>query len=160
MVLEIANTVNYVQQVRAQNPQRFSRPLQIFTSRIVGTPTPISGKTATVGGASAPVAWKYDWEEVSFNAANTYEITLGYRRTRTLAGSSGWAYNGCEGPQSIATSSYATLGPGITTANIPAGMNFQPICENTIVLMYALERNNGEPFFFFSCPNAIDGTCA
>jgi len=28
-----------------------------------------------------------------------------------------------------------------------------------VVLMYALSRDNGEPLFFFSVPNAVDGTC-
>ena len=37
---------------------------------------------------------------------------------------------------------------------------FKEIATNTVVLMYALSRDNGEPLFFFSVPNAVTGPCA
>jgi hypothetical protein len=119
----------------------------------------VAGKTAVYGGdpLARPVAWTYDWEEVSLNTGGTYETAKAYRRTSTLAGTKGKAFNGCEGVQMIGATT--TLGPGITTANIPSGFTFKQIATNTVVLMYALSRDNGEPCFFFSVPNAVDGTC-
>jgi hypothetical protein len=154
----IADAVNKVNDAAPQPNTVTSSGPTIFLARITGS-TAVSGKTATVGGsASQPVAWTYDWEEVSVNTSDAYETAKSYRRTSTLAGAKGKAFNGCEGPQMIGATT--TLGPGITTANIPAGFSFKAIATNTIVLMYALSRDNGEPLFFFSAPNAVDGTCS
>ena len=158
MIKVIADTVNSASERQdTAAPAQRSAPM-IFLARITGS-TPVSGKTATVGGSASPqaVAWTYSWEEVSVNTSDAYETTKGYRRTSTLAGTKGKAFNGCEGPQMIGTT--AVLGPGITTANIPSGFTFKAIATNTVVLMYALSRDNGEPLFFFSVPNAVDGTC-
>lgn len=158
MVRTIADAVN------AYNDERTSLPAQrvkiptFFLARITGN-TAISGKTATVGGvAGTQVAWTYDWEEVSMNTSGTYQTAKDYRRKSSLvSGTLGKAYNGAEGPQTITATT--TLGPGITTANIPAGYTIKAIANDTVVLMYALSRDNGEPLFFFCCPNAIDGIC-
>lgn len=157
MIRQIADTVNAMNE-RQETPAANARVAPtVFLARITGS-TPVSGKTATVGGIAAqPVAWTYDWEEVSVNTGGTYETAKTYRRTSTLAGTKGKAFNGCEGVQMIGTT--ATLGPGITTSNIPNGFTFKEIATNTVVLMYALSRDNGEPLFFFSVPNAVDGTC-
>jgi len=159
MIKVIADAVNSASEKQDTTaPAQRSAPM-IFLARITGS-TPVSGKTATVGGSATPqpVAWTYDWEEVSVNTGGTYETAKNYRRTSTLAGTKGRAFNGCEGVQMIGTT--ATLGPGITTAYIPNGFSFKPIATNTVVLMYALSRDNGEPLFFFSAPNAVDGTCS
>jgi hypothetical protein len=131
----------------------------LIVARITGS-TAISGKTATVGGvANTPVAWRYDWEEAFVDGSDAYQTAKDYRRKSSLtSGTLGRAFNGCEGPQIIGATT--TLGPGITTANIPAGYLIKPIANNTVVLMYALSRDNGQPLFFFCCPNAIDGACA
>lgn len=154
----IADAVNKVNDAAPQPNSGASSGPTVFLARITGS-TPVSGKTATVGGSASPqaVAWTYSWEEVSVNTSDAYETTKGYRRTSTLAGTKGKAFNGCEGPQMIGTT--AVLGPGITTTNIPNTFTFKPIATNTVVLMYALSRDNGEPLFFFSVPNAVDGTC-
>lgn len=158
-VRAIADAVNKVNDAAPQPNSGSASGPTIFLARITGS-TPVSGKTATVGGSATPqpVAWTYDWEEVSVNTGGTYETAKNYRRTSTLAGTKGKAFNGCEGVQMIGTT--ATLGPGITTAYIPNGFSFKPIATNTVVLMYALSRDNGEPLFFFSAPNAVDGTCS
>jgi hypothetical protein len=158
MIKVIADTVNALgERQETTAPTQRSVPM-VFLARITGA-TPVAGKTATVGGSATPqaVAWTYDWEEVSVNTSDTYETAKAYRRTSTLAGAKGKAFNGCEGVQMIGTT--AALGPGITTANIPAAFTFKAIANNTVVLMYALSRDNGEPLFFFSTPNAVDGTC-
>ena len=154
----IADAVNKVNDAAPQPNSGASSGPTVFLARITGS-TPVSGKTATVGGSASPqpVAWTYDWEEVSVNTSDAYETNKGYRRTSTLAGTKGKAFNGCEGPQMIGATT--TLGPGITTTNIPNTFTFKPIATNTVVLMYALSRDNGEPLFFFSVPNAVDGTC-
>jgi hypothetical protein len=158
MIKVIADAVNSASERQDTTaPAQRSAPM-IFLARITGS-TPVSGKTAVYGGdpSARPVAWTYDWEEVSLNTGGTYETAKAYRRTSTLAGTKGKAFNGCEGVQMIGATT--TLGPGITTANIPNGFTFKEIATNTVVLMYALSRDNGEPCFFFSVPNAVDGTC-
>lgn len=159
MIKVIADTVNSaIEKQDTTAPAQRSAPM-IFLARITGS-TPVSGKTAVYGGSASarPVAWTYDWEEVSLNTSDAYETAKSYRRTSTLAGAKGKAFNGCEGVQMIGTT--ATLGPGITTSNIPNGFTFKEIATNTVVLMYALSRDNGEPLFFFSVPNAVTGTCS
>ncbi|MCE2874551.1 MAG: hypothetical protein LW625_02770 [Planctomycetaceae bacterium] len=154
----IADAVNKVNDAAPQPNGGASTGPTVFLARITGS-TPVSGKTAVYGGnpSARPVAWTYDWEEVSLNTSDAYETAKAYRRTSTLAGTKGKAFNGCEGVQMIGATT--TLGPGITTANIPSGFTFKQIATNTVVLMYALSRDNGEPCFFFSVPNAVDGTC-
>jgi len=154
----IADAVNKVNDAAPQPNSGASSGPTVFLARITGS-TPVSGKTAVYGGdpSARPVAWTYDWEEVSLNTGGTYETTKSYRRTSTLAGTKGKAFNGCEGVQMIGATT--TLGPGISTSNIPNGFTFKEIATNTVVLMYALSRDNGEPLFFFSVPNAVDGTC-
>jgi len=130
----------------------------VFMARITGS-TAIAGKTATIGGTAAqPVAFEYDWEEVSVSTTGTYNTSDTYRRKSSLIATKGKAINGCEGPQMIGGTT--TLGPGITTANIPAGFSFKAIANNTVVMMYATARATGENLFFFSVPNAVDGACA
>ena len=155
----IADAVNKVNDAAPQTNSGASTGPTVFLARITGS-TPVSGKTAVYGGSPSarPVAWTYDWEEVSVNTSDAYETTKSYRRTSTLAGTKGKAFNGCEGVQMIGATT--TLGPGITTANIPNGFTFKEIATNTVVLMYARSRDNGEPCFFFSVPNAVTGTCS
>lgn len=155
----IADAVNKVNDAAPQPNSGSASGPTVFLARITGS-TPVSGKTAVYGGSTSarPVAWTYDWEEVSLNTSDAYETTKSYRRTSTLAGTKGKAFNGCEGPQMIGATT--TLGPGITTSNIPNGFTFKEIATNTVVLMYALSRDNGEPCFFFSVPNAVTGTCS
>jgi hypothetical protein len=155
----IADAVNKVNDTAPQPNSGASSGPTVFLARITGS-TPVSGKTAVYGGdpSARPVAWTYDWEEVSLNTGGTYETTKSYRRTSTLAGTQGKAFNGCEGVQMIGATT--TLGPGISTSNIPNGFTFKEIATNTVVLMYALSRDNGEPLFFFSVPNAVTGTCS
>lgn len=154
----IADAVNKVNDTAPQPNSGASSGPTVFLARITGS-TPVSGKTAVYGGnpSARPVAWTYSWEEVSVNTSDAYETNKGYRRTSTLAGTKGKAFNGCEGVQMIGATT--TLGPGISTSNIPNGFTFKEIATNTVVLMYALSRDNGEPLFFFSVPNAVDGTC-
>jgi len=158
-VRTIADAVNsYNAERRVAIPHKVKVPVLIM-ARITGSHA-ISGKTATVGGvASTPIAWLYDWEETFIDGSGVYQNAKTQRRKSSLSSSTlGRAYNGCEGPQIIA-SSPTVLGPGITIANIPAGFTIKPIEDDTVVLMYALARDNGQPLFFFSCPNAIDGAC-
>lgn len=155
----IADAVNKVNDAAPQPNSGSASGPTVFLARITGS-TPVSGKTAVYGGSASarPVAWTYDWEEVSLNTSDAYETAKSYRRTSALAGAKGKAFNGCEGVQMIGTT--ATLGPGITASNIPNGFTFKEIATNTVVLMYALSRDNGEPCFFFSVPNAVTGTCS
>ena len=158
-VRTIADAVNsYNEERRAGNVRSTVVPVLIM-ARITGSHA-ISGKTATVGGvASTPIAWLYDWEETFLNGSGAYQNSKTFRRKSSLSsGTLGRAFNGCEGPQ-IMAGSPTVLGPGITIANIPAGFTIKPIANDTVVLMYALGRDNGQPLFFFSCPNAIDGEC-
>jgi hypothetical protein len=158
-VRTIADAVNsYNEERRASNVRPTVVPVLIM-ARITGS-NAISGATATVGGvASTPIAWLYDWEETFLNGSGAYQNSKTLRRKSSLSSSTlGRAFNGCEGPQLMGST--LVLGPGITTANIPAGFTIQPIANDTVVLMYALARDNGQQLFFFSCPNAIDGVCA
>ena len=155
----IADAVNKVNETPPQAGAGTSSAPTIFLARITGS-TPVSGKTAVYGGSTSarPVAWTYDWEEVSVKTGDTYDTSKLYRRKSSLAGAQGKAFNGCEGPQMIGGTT--VLGPGIATANIPNGFTFKEIATNTVVLMYALSRDNGEPCFFFSVHNAVTGTCS
>jgi len=159
MIRVISNTVNEINEQREPGAVQIKAAPTVFLARITGS-TPVSGKTAVYGGnpSARPVAWTYSWEEVSVNTSDAYETTKSYRRTSTLAGTKGKAFNGCEGVQMIGATT--TLGPGISTSNIPNGFTFKEIATNTVVLMYALSRDNGEPLFFFSVPNAVTGTCS
>jgi len=159
MIRVISDTVNEINERQEAGAVQKKVAPTVFLARITSA-TPVSGKTAVYGGdpSARPVAWTYEWEEVSVNTGGTYETAKDYRRTSTLAGTKGKAFNGCEGVQMIGATT--TLGPGITTANIPNGFTFKEIANNTVVLMYALSRDNGEPLFFFSVPNAVTGTCS
>lgn len=159
-VRTIADAVNlFLSQQRQKTtaPALQTLPVLIM-ARITGS-NAISGATATVGGvANTPIAWLYDWEETFINGSGAYQNSKTLRRKSSLSSSTlGRAFNGCEGPQRMGST--LVLGPGITTANIPAGFTIKPIANNTVVLMYALARDNGQQLFFFSCPNAIDGAC-
>jgi len=157
-VRTIADTINRINGEGQRGPKAPPPPVVVFMARITGS-TAISGKTATIGGtASQPVAWEYDWEEVSVSTTGTYNTSDTYRRKSSLIATKGKAINGCEGPQMIGATT--TLGPGITTSNIPAGFSFKAIANNTVVMMYATARATGENLFFFSVPNAVDGACA
>lgn len=164
MVRTIADTVNAVNEQRESGGGNGSNRPTIFLARITGN-TAITGKTATVGGvAASPVAWVYDWEEAyvmapaSVTAGTIYATSNATRRKSSLIyGTAGKAVNTIESMQCVAGTT--VLGPGITTANIPAGFSIKAIQTNTIVIMHQLQRENGEPCFAFSCPNAIDGAC-
>jgi hypothetical protein len=157
-VRTIADTINRINGEGQRGPKSAPPPVVVFMARITGS-TAISGKTATIGGTAAqPVAWEYDWEEVSVSTTGTYNTSDTYRRKSSLIATKGKAINGCEGPQIIGATT--TLGPGITTSNIPAGFSFKAIANNTVVMMYATARATGENLFFFSMPNAVDGACA
>lgn len=156
-VRTIAETINRINGERGSGKPSGPPVPMFFMARITGA-SPIAGKTATIGGVAAqPVAWEYDWEEVSVSTTGTYNTSDTYRRKSATVASKGKAINGCEGPQMIGATTI--LGPGITTANIPAGFSFKAITTNTVVLMYATARATGEPLFFFSVPNAVDGVC-
>jgi hypothetical protein len=164
MVRTIADTVNAINEQGATGGSDRSVRPTIFLARITGS-TAITGKTATVGGvAASPVAWTYDWEEAyvkapaSITAGTIYATGNATRRKSSLVyGTAGKAINTIESMQCV--SGTTVLGPGITTANIPAGFSVKAIQANTIVIMHQMQRDNGEPCFVFSCPNAIDGAC-
>ncbi|MFZ4723760.1 MAG: hypothetical protein ACOYMI_11500, partial [Phycisphaerales bacterium] len=72
MIKVIADTVNSASERQdTAAPAQRSGPM-IFLARITGS-TPVAGKTAVYGGdpSARPVAWTYDWEEVSLNTGGT-----------------------------------------------------------------------------------------
>jgi len=158
-VRTIADTINRINGEGQRGPKSAPPPVVVFMARITDS-TPIEGKTAVYGSdpSARAVAWEYDWEEVSVSTTGTYNTSDTYRRKSSTIATKGKAINGCEGPQMIGATT--TLGPGITTDNIPDGFTFKAIANNTVVMMYATARATGENLFFFSMPNAVDGACA
>ena len=145
MVRRIAEVVNAAQPQESRVPG--PKEHVIFAARITGA----------ASQSSETYVWKYTWEEVFYKNDGTIEIAYAGRRKSSHIATWGDAYNGCEGPQFIGGNT--TLGPGVLSANIPAGFALKEIANNTIVIMHLLRRINGQPLYLFSCPNAIDGTC-
>jgi len=151
MIRQIADAVNSISDGPSTSVSS-NKTYVLFLARITGA-TLITGRTTI---------WLYDWEEVYVTGDTSsnygYNTSDTNRRKSSLVTTYGKAINGNEGKQNI-TGSDSVLGPGITKDKIPAGFEYGKITNDTVVLMHALTRRNGQPLYFFNATNPIDGEC-
>lgn len=146
MVRQIADAVNSISDGPATSVGG-TKSYVLFLARITG---------ATLRTAKTK-AWLYDWEEIVVSDDGTYVTSATYRKKSSLVTTYGKAINGNEGPQTIGAETI--LGPGVTAVYVPTGFSYNAIANNTVVLMHALTRTNGQPLYFFNATNPIDGQC-
>lgn len=132
---------------RAINPSR--RQESSYATQNLQLIGKILGSTA-ISGAS--YRWLYTWRKADvFGTSSTPDYKFEDSDDAALQGE---ALNVCEGGNTA-----ATLMPGITVANIPAGFTIGPIATGCYVLLTPKRLKDGTEMYFFFCPNPIDGTC-
>lgn len=113
----------------------------------------------TAASSSGTRRWTYSFVEVGMNTSGEF-VDAAAGTSMLYSGGTGTdqvrqAYNTVEWVQSATP---ATIGPGITVANLAAGWDVQPIATNTVVLMHRV-RMSDHVAYAFCCPNAVDGNC-
>jgi hypothetical protein len=96
----------------------------------------------------APNRWEYDWVRAELPT----DIEFGERPFAERGGWEGKALNVIEG---MNTASYA--GPGVSTSGLPGTFSLRPV--QGYVMIFATISEAGNPRWFFSVPNALDGSC-
>lgn len=96
----------------------------------------------------APNRWEYDWVRAELPTDNEF----GERAFVDRGGWEGKALNVIEG---MNTGSVA--GPGVSVAGLPGTFGLRPV--QGYVMLFATVSEEGNPRWFFSVPNAIDGSC-
>lgn len=96
----------------------------------------------------APNRWEYDWVRAELPTDNQF----GERAFVDRGGWEGKALNVIEG---MNTGSVA--GPGVSVAGLPGTFGLRPV--QGYVMLFATVSEAGNPRWFFSVPNAIDGSC-
>jgi hypothetical protein len=96
----------------------------------------------------APNRWLYHWVRAEMPSNDTW----GERAFVNRGGWEGTALNVIEG---MNTGSYA--GPGVSTAGLPGTFSLRPV--QGFVMLFCTVSEMGQPTWFFSVPNALDGAC-
>lgn len=139
------------QQRRIEAGARASRDLAHETSERLKdrrVPFLLAKITASTAISGAVNRWEYTWvrAEVLNDSAKTFQQVAGE------AWYTGTAYNTMEGVNNA-----TTVGPGVLTANIPAGFSVKPVVGYVLIFPHRLA--DGTERWLFCVPNAIDGTC-
>jgi hypothetical protein len=114
-----------------------------FTARI-------TAKSQDTSGAPHPKRWVYTIAEQEKTAAGWAGWTV------KAGGRTGNAFNKAEEPNGAS----GLYGNGVNSANLLTGFDIQPIPVGRLVDVGTVSRTDGVAEYWFTEPNAIDGTCA